>query len=267
MNIGVIGAGNMSEAMIAAWLQSRLVEPDEIILADVREDRLSALQRRYGVAVTLRNHEVVSASDVLVLGVKPQQLADMLGALQAAAAPTCLVLSIAAGKRLEWLEERLPSARLVRVMPNIACRTRVAMSAFCAGTRVTAADRSTARSLLEKFGRAMEVPEPSMDAVTAVSGSGPAFFARMLQAMVTAAAAEGLTQDQAQILAAQTMRGTASLLLDGGMSPQELIDAVSSARGVTVAGLDVMDRRRFDGIVKEFMTESIQRSRELAETG
>ncbi len=265
MRIGIIGAGNMSEAMMAAWLRNQVVKPDEIMLADVREDRLTDLRQRYGVGVTTRNHEAVPSTDVLMLGVKPQQLAEMLDALQVAVAPRCLVLSIAAGKRLEWLEERLPAARLVRVMPNIACRTGVAMSAYCAGTRATVADRSTARMLLEKFGRAMEVPETLMDAVTAVSGSGPAFFARMIQAMVSAAAAEGLTPDQAQVLAAQTMQGTASLLLDGAMSPRELIDAVSSARGVTMAGLQVMDRRRFDEIVGELLTVSIQRSRELAE--
>lgn len=265
MNIGVIGAGNMSEAMVAAWLRSRLVEPDRVMLADVCQDRLNALKQRHGVGVTLHNHEAALSADVLVLGVKPQQLDGVLAGLRSAAPPACLVLSIAAGKRLKWLEERLPEARVVRVMPNIACRTGVAMSAFCLGIRATAEDQRTAVTLLEKIGRVLEVPESSMDAVTAVSGSGPAFFARMVQAMVSAAVSAGLTPDQALELAAQTMRGTASLLLDGGMTPQALIDAVRSARGVTVAGLEVMDRHRFDPMVGELMQAAIRRSRELAE--
>ncbi len=267
MQIGMIGAGNMSESMMTAWLRAGIVKPEGVVLADIRDDRLEFLKRRYGIRLAAHNRDVPSAAKTaLVLGVKPQQLASVMQDLRTATAPQGPVISIAAGKRLDWLETQWPAARLVRVMPNIACRTGRAMSVFCLGSKATEEDRQTVRELLGALGRVMELPEATMDVVTAVSGSGPAFFARMARAMASAAAVDGLTGEQALLLAAQTMRGAASLLLDGEMSPDDLIAAVSSKSGVTVAGLEIMDRGGFDRIVGETINAAVRRSRELADT-
>lgn len=264
MKIGIIGAGNMSEAMLAAWLEHDLTAPTDVLLADVRQERLDELHARYGVAITCDNTVVSASSDVLLLGVKPQQLDELLAELRGSISDTGLVISIAAGKRLAWFEQRLPHHRIVRVMPNIACRVGEAMSVYSLGSRASAADASIVNSLFSAFGRVLELPEERMDIVTAVSGSGPAFFARMVQAMVRAAEDQGLAPEQAVLLAVQTMRGAAALLLDGDLAPAELIAAVSSARGVTVAGLEVMDRRGFDAVVAETISVAAERSRELA---
>lgn len=264
MRIGFIGAGNMTAAIVEALVHKQVVMPDEITLADVRGERLDALQQRLGVRVTACNREATVAQDAVVLAVKPQQLDAVLRDLQTAP-PRGLVLSIAAGKRLAWLEQRLPEARIIRVMPNLACCTGTAMSVFCRGNLATDDDGHTAQTLLSAFGRVLEMPEEYMDGVTAVSGSGPAFFARMARAMAVAAAREGLAPDQALLLAAQTMRGTAALLMEGGLSPDNLVTAVSSAKGVTVAGLAVMDACGFDAIVQETIAAAAQRSRELAD--
>ncbi len=267
MQIGMIGAGNMAEAMLTAWLRNGLVVPDDVILADVRPERLATLAATYGVRTTSDNHVLPAAVDVLVLGVKPQQMASVLDDLRQHADPRGLVVSIAAGKRLAWLEERLPAARVVRVMPNIACRVGQAMSVYSPGRAVGETDCATVTALLGAFGRVMALPDDAMDVVTAVSGSGPAFFARMVQAMARSAAGQTtMSADQALCLAAQTMQGAAALILEGGMSPEQLIAAVSSARGTTVAGLEAMDELRFDDIIETTVDAATRRSRELAAT-
>jgi pyrroline-5-carboxylate reductase len=264
MNIGFIGAGKMAEAMMAGIIQRQYVTPESIVASDVDGGRLKELGRRLGIRAAVSNVEVVRGSKVCFLAVKPQQLDAVLNEIAGEVAEHHLVISIAAGKRIAGMEAVLPRGRVVRVMPNIACLAGAGMNVFARGTSATGADADEVRKLLECCGRALELPEDMFDAVTALSGSGPAFFAYLLNGLVEGAIKEGLPRDAALTLAAQTMEGTARLLLDKGLAPMELAAAVTSAKGTTAAGREVLE----NGTVAEALAGTIQaaarRSRELS---
>lgn len=264
MRVGIVGAGKMAEAMLAAWIDTGVLSPDDVCVSDRSDERRRLMRRRYRVKACAQNKPVVEASDLLVLAVKPQDLEAVLQEISAEIDSRHLVLSIAAGKRVGWLEERIPSARVIRVMPNLAALVGEGMSVFCAGTRATREDRQTAVRLLASFGRAMELPEERLDVVTALSGSGPAFFAFFLAGMVSAAEEDGLDREAALVLAGQTMLGTARLLLKKEMDPQDLIASVRSARGTTAAGLEVLETKRVEEAVRDTIRAATTRSRELS---
>lgn len=263
MKIGCVGAGKMAEAMLTAWIRKGLVRPEEITASDVSDDRLSAMRTGLGVRAVRDNRETLD-SDVIVLAVKPQHLSDVLSALPADAAAGRMVLSIIAGKRISGIEAALPRARVVRVMPNLPCVVGEGMSAWCAGRGVTGADRKTVSSMLSAFGAAVEVDESRLDAVTALSGSGPAFFAWVLDRLAAGAAAQGLPPETAIVLARQTMLGTARLLIDRETDPKALIASVASAKGTTAAGLAVLDGSDAGAVLERTIAAAAQRSRELS---
>jgi pyrroline-5-carboxylate reductase len=209
--------------------------------------------------------------DVVFLAVKPQNLDGVLEEIAPSIREEHLVISIAAGKRIEHIESLLPGAKVVRVMPNIAATVSEGMSVFCTGHKVTVEDRRTAVTLLSCFGQVLELPEEQFDAVTALSGSGPAFFAHFLNLMVQGGVELGLSRKDSELLAAQTMLGTAMLLAKGEYGAEELIDAVSSARGTTVAGMAVLGRAPLPEVVVDTLRAAARRSEELsrihAETG
>ncbi len=266
MKIGFIGAGKMAEGMIAGLIANRFAEPAEIIVSDISEERLATLTRVYGVRGTQDNGEVVAQAGVCVLAVKPQQLGQVLGDLSASITAAHLMLSIAAGKSTTYLESLMPAGRVVRVMPNIACLVGAGMNVYTRGSRATTADSALVSNLLGCCGRALEVPEALFDAVTALSGSGPAFFAYLLDQLVAGAVKEGLPREQALILAAQTMAGTAQLLLGKNMSPAELATAVTSAKGTTAAGREILETPALADILERTIHAAAQRSRELGRT-
>jgi pyrroline-5-carboxylate reductase len=263
MKIGFVGAGKMAEAMLAAWIRKGQVSPSDVTAADVSEERRTHLRKRHGVLVSGDNREAAEA-DLVVLAVKPQHLQDALAALPAGGVSGRLVMSILAGKRLATLEAALPGARVVRVMPNLPCVVGEGMSAWCAGIGATAADRDTVVRLLGAFGRAVELPESQFDAVTALSGSGPAFLAWVLDCMTAAAVAEGLSAENASVLAGQTMLGTARLLIEQQLAPRALIQSVASAKGTTAAGLAILDASDAAAVLKRAIAAAAARSRELS---
>ena len=199
----------------------------------------------------------------MFLAVKPQNLAEVVSDAVGAFTDKHLVISILAGKKLATLEALLPAARVVRVMPNLPAVVSEAMSVFCLGARVGPVDRDTVLKLLGSFGKVLELPEDMFDAVTALSGSGPAFFACVLKEMVAAAVKLGLGVDQARLMAEQTMLGTARLLIEKGQTPDDLIRAVSSAKGTTAAGMAVLETSPLALILQETLTAAARRSREL----
>jgi len=264
MKIGFIGGGKMAEAMVDSLIARKVAVPRAVTVSDISAARRRALKKRYGVAVTGSNAEAVRVSDVIVLAVKPQDLAGVLAGLAACPALRGLVISIAAGKTLAFLQAALPGARVIRVMPNLACQVSEGMSVFCAGRRATASDRRTAARVLGAMGQVIELPESRFDAVTALSGSGPAFLAYALDALVEGAVEQGLERRDAALLACQTMLGTGLVLIRKGLRPSELIAAVASPNGTTAAGLAVLEKSALRRTLARTVRAAARRSRELS---
>lgn len=263
MTIGFIGAGKMAEAIMAALVGGGVAPAAAIRASDPDGARQAHLAASLGIAASPGNRAVAEACETLFLCVKPQQLDAVLREIAPDVGPRHLVISIAAGKRIAQIESLLPLARVIRVMPNVACLAAAGMNVFAAGTRATREDRETASRLLGACGLALELPETLFDAVTAVSGSGPAFFARFLEHLVAAGVAEGLAPGDALRLAAQTMLGTARLLLELDMPPAELIRRVTSPGGTTAAGLAVFDESDFGAVIGRAIAAAAARGREL----
>jgi pyrroline-5-carboxylate reductase len=265
MNIGFIGAGKMAEALIAGLIARQFAQPRDILASDVSAERLDALREQYHISVTTSNADVPAHADLLVLAVKPQQLDAVLRDIAPVTTGEHLVISIAAGKRTAWLEALLPAGRIVRVMPNIACLVGEGANAYTRGTRATEDDAALVQEVLGCCGLALELPETEFDAVTALSGSGPAFFAWVLDRFVDGAVLEGLPRDQALVLGAQTMLGTARLLLATGAEPANLAASVTSAKGTTAEGRAVLENEAAADLLKRTIQAAARRSRELSQ--
>ena len=265
MKIGFIGGGKMGEAIMADLVRSELVGAHDVGVCELDAERRAALQSRYGVSVFADALPLLRFAQIVFLAVKPQDLDGVLNGLASGVTPDHLLISIAAGKRLEQIEKALPdSARVVRVMPNLATLVSEGMSVFCVGRSVAAQDRDTVSKLLACFGRVLELDEQYFDAVTALSGSGPAFFAHFAQLMIEGGTGLGLERQDAELLAGQTMLGTARLLATGVYDgPADLIAAVSSKGGTTVAGMQVFDRTPIKDTVAAALGAAASRSREL----
>jgi len=265
MKIGLIGGGMMGEAIIKGVTSAGLVDAGHIYVSELNPERRGVLQGRYGVNVSDDGRAVVAAAEVIVLAVKPQNLGGILAELAPSLDGDHLCISIAAGKTLAYLEQRLPRSRVVRVMPNLGWAVGEGVSAYCTGTRATEDDARTVASILESCGRAVALPDAAFDAVTALSGSGPAFLAYCLEGLVAGAVQEGLPEEEALLLAIQTMRGTAALLQEEqGMSLRELMAAVTSARGTTWAGFKVLEPSDVTDVLCKTIHAAAERSRELS---
>ncbi len=265
MHIGFIGAGKMAEAMVAGLIARQFAQAGDILASDVNGERLDALRDQYRIGVTTVNAEVPAHADLLVLAVKPQQLDIVLRDLAPHVTPDHLVMSIAAGKRTGWLESLLPAGRIVRVMPNIACLVGEGANVYTRGARASEDDAALVHEVLGCCGLALELPEAQFDAVTALSGSGPAFFAWVLDRFVDGAMLEGLPRDQALVLGAQTMLGAARLLLATGDEPAALAASVTSARGTTAEGRAVLENDAVADLLRRTIQAAARRSRELSQ--
>jgi pyrroline-5-carboxylate reductase len=261
--IGFIGAGKMAEAIMTGLIDKAFTSAGSILASDISGDRLVDLSHRLGIRITLDNVEVVRQVGVVILAVKPQQLDEVLRAIAPQVTPAHLVVSIAAGKTTARIESLLPAGRVVRVMPNIACLVGEGMNVFTRGARAPESDSIFVKGLLECCGQALELPEPQFDAVTALSGSGPAFFAYLLDRLVDGAVREGLSRRDALLLAEQTMLGTARMLQSRDMDPSELATAVTSTKGTTAAGREVLETPAVVAVLDRTIAAATQRSRDL----
>jgi len=264
MKVGFIGAGKMAEAMIASLVNSKTLLAHEVLACDISDERRRLLKSRYGVNMYSKMSPVVGSVQVLFLAVKPQVLDDVLNEISDSITKSHLVVSIAAGRKISWIEKRIPSARVIRVMPNLPCLVGEGMSVFCLGSRATAKDERTAVKLLSSFGKVLKLPEDQFDAVTALSGSGPAFFVYVLDKMVAAGVRQGLSPEDALLMAEQTMLGTSKLLMEQGEDPKELIADVASGKGTTAAGLAVLEKSTIAAILNKTIKASSDRSEELS---
>ncbi len=260
--IGFIGGGNMAEALIKGMTSEGM---KDILVSEPSEEKRSALQNNYGVRTTASNTEVARSCDIIILAVKPQIMDNVLSEIAEDVDKTKTVVSIAAGITLSFLGAKLKTDKLIRVMPNTPALVQEAMSVISLCDCFSGKEIDTVRSILMSIGRVITLPEKLMNAVTAVSGSGPAFFALMVESMSEAGAKMGLNRDDATALAVQTMLGTARLL-DTGMSPEALRKMVTSPGGTTEAGLKTFAERNFAGIVDDSLQAARRRAEELGRT-
>ena len=259
MNIGFIGGGNMAEALIKGMTSQGM---KDIIVSEPKQARRQYLNETYGTAVTGSNRDVINTSEIIILAVKPQNMKEVITDIGPAVTEDKTVVSIAAGIKLDYLTAKLNTKRIVRVMPNTPALVQEGMSVMSLCECFSDNAISVVREILMSIGKIITLPEKYMDAVTAVSGSGPAFIAFFVEAMIDSAVKLGLGNDDAHTLAVQTVIGTAKLL-DTGMSPSKLREMVTSPGGTTAAGLDAfLDKGLFD-IVLTSMTAARDRSDEL----
>lgn len=267
--IGFVGGGNMATAMIRGLIAAQVYRPDEIIAADVDAAKLAQLRRSHGIAVTADNAALVRAARVVVLAVKPQIMDAVLADMRAAASPAKLFVSIAAGVSSARIEAALGAGtRVVRVMPNTPALLGKAMSVVVRGASAKASDERLALRILRAVGQARAVGDESLlDAVTGLSGSGPAYVYRFAEVLIEGGVAAGLSREMASELALQTIAGAAAMLLETGEPPERLRAAVTSPGGTTQAGLEEMARRGFAHCVVSAVVRATERSRELGAGG
>jgi pyrroline-5-carboxylate reductase len=243
LRIGFLGAGKMATALAQGWINAGLATASEICASDPVPAARDHFTNTTAASAFSDNRRVLTQSNVVVLAVKPQNMAELLGEIRTSIAAQHLLISIAAGVTLQQIAAAVGAdKRIIRVMPNTPCMVGASASAFAASTGATAADVQLMERLLQSVGRVVQVPEKLLDAVTGLSGSGPAFVAVMIEALADGGVRMGLPRDLAMLLAAQTLLGSAKMLLETGMHPGQLKDMVASPAGTTIAGLHALER-------------------------
>ena len=253
--IAFIGGGNMAEALIRGLLEAGIAKAGSICVSDVVAARLTHLRRRYHVRTTADNAEAAGRADILFLAVKPQNMEEALDAVAPGLKDSCLVVSIMAGVPTEKIEQRLGGkGRVVRVMPNAAALVGKGAAGVAGGKRARRRDVETVVGLLASVGRAIVVNETQMDAVTGLSGSGPAYVAVIIEALADGGVLMGLPRETALMLAAQTVSGAAAMVLETGEHPGRIKDQVASPGGTTVEGLAALE----DGGLRSALIRAVE---------
>jgi len=265
-NIGFIGAGKMGSALIKGIIKAGIVKHENIGASDVYEPFLRDLQAKMGIMVSTDNVVIAQKSDILILAVKPNTLESVLADLKDYITSDKLVISIAAGVPLFTYEHALlKGTRIIRVMPNIAATVLEAASGIALGKNATPEDLKITLEIFSAVGTAVQVPESIMDAVTGLSGSGPAFIFPVIEAMTDGAVLEGMDRKSAQTLAAQTVLGAAKMVLETGMHPGELKDMVTSPGGTTIQGIHALEEAGIRAAFMNAVIRSSEHSKELRE--
>ena len=266
--IGFLGAGNMAEALIRGLVQDGVVTPERIVASGPRGDRLAELAEAYRVETTTDNAALARQAEILVLAVKPQILERVLREVASAIPPGTLVVSVAAGIDTATIESHLPSgARVVRAMPNMPALVRAGATAIARGRHATDADLVEAKTIFDAVGLTIVLDESQLDAVTGLSGSGPAYIFLILEALADAGVKVGLSRRNAQRLAAQTVMGSAKLLLDTDEHPGKLKDMVTSPGGTAIAGLHTLEEGGLRTTLINAVETATKRARELGKGG
>ena len=263
--IAILGAGRLGESMLRAFLSSGWRTPADLTVTARSEEKLAGLRERHGVEATSDNAAAVSGAQLVILSVKPQDMSALLGEI-APSVGDQTVLSVAAGITTHSIEVHLPAgSRVVRAMPNAPAVVHEGIAGVCAGSAATADDLQLAADALEHLGSVVKVAEVDMDAVTALSGSGPAYFALLAEAMIEAGLLLGLSRDVSTKLVVQTMFGSALLLRDEHMHPVELREAVTSPGGTTTRAIRELESSGVRAAFLNAISAATERSRELAE--
>jgi pyrroline-5-carboxylate reductase len=263
--VAFLGGGKMGEALVSGLIRSGARTPEELMVTCRREERAHELAERHGVATGTSNHEAVEWADTLVLTVKPQDMEALLDQIAELVRPDQLVISFAAGIRTTFIEHHLrQNAPVVRVMSNVAVLVDEAMSVVSPGSRARDQHLIVAEELLGAVGRVIRLPEVHQDAVTATSGSGPAYFFLLAEAMIEACILLGLSRDVASELIIQTMLGSAKMLRDTGKHPVELREMVTSPGGTTIAAIRHLEQAGVRAAFLNAIDAARIRSAELA---
>lgn len=263
--IGFIGCGSMGSAMLKGILKAHIVDPDEVIVSCKSEETGKRIRETFAADVTHDNKNVAEESDMLFIAVKPYQFPEIASEIKEVLSEDQIIISVIAGMSVDGLQEKLGSAHLqiMRAMPNTPAAVGEAMTALVPGSFMTEQNIAYTKRVFESFGRAEIVPENLMDTVTGVSGSSPAYIYMLIEAMADEAVKQGMTRKSAYIFAAQTVLGSAKMVLETGMHPGELKDAVTSPGGTTIEGLSVLEDGGFRGLVMEGIDAAIEKSRSM----
>lgn len=264
--IGLIGAGNMADALIKGLLARHVLPPDAVWATNrSNRERLAALGARYGIRTTPAKPPLLDVANVVILAVKPKDTQEVLDEITGAVRADQLVLSVVAGIPLSMLEPPLGTAPVIRAMPNTSAAVLASATALTAGTYATEDHLRTATRIFDAVGDTVVVPEEVLDVVTGLSGSGPAYVYHLIEAMIHAGIELGLTGDLARRLAVQTLVGAARMLAESAEDPGELRRRVTSPGGTTMAALRVLEERGFAHTVREAVGRAAARARELAQ--
>jgi len=266
LKIGFLGAGKMATALARGFINAKLVKPGQLFAADPFEIARKHFGGETGAKIVVDNLALAKAAHVLILATKPDQVPVALAEIAGAFTKNHLLISIAAGVTLAKLEAALPAgARVIRVMPNTPALVGAGASAFSLGKNASVADGELARKLLSAVGVALPVKETLLDAVTGLSGSGPAYVYQFIEALSDGGVAAGLPRDIATKLAAQTVLGGAKMVLETGQHPGALKDQVTSPGGTTIEGLHELEKGKLRGVVISAVRAAAEKSKKLGQ--
>ncbi len=263
VELGVIGGGAMGSALINGVIRNGLISSDQIALVELDQARGQALKSSLGINLIESPEELVRNCRTIILAVKPLHLPGVLREIAFQCNEEHLLISIAAGIQLEGMEGLVPGSRCVRVMPNTPARIGKGVSAYCLGRKALSGDAEKVEAVLRCVGKVLRVTEDKLDAVTALSGSGPAYVYYFLDSLINAGVLLGLTRKDAAMLAVETVLGTAELLKSSGEHPHQLMNEVTSPGGTTAAALYELEKAAFAGIVMQAVQAAAVRSKEL----
>lgn len=265
MKIGFIGLGNMAEAMIAGMLGKGLVTPEQVIGSSKTRETAEKIKAKFDITAVTDNALVAREADILFLAVKPVFLAEVIDEVRGSVRAETLIVSIAAGRDLKYLKEAFGRSdlKIIRCMPNTPALVLEGCTGVCADGEVTQEEMDRVLALLRSFGKASVVPERLMDAVVGVSGSSPAYVFLFIEAMADGAVAAGMPRKQAYEFAAQSVLGSAKLVLETGKHPGELKDMVCSPGGTTIEAVKVLEEKGLRAAVMDAMGACINKSRQM----
>lgn len=264
MKLGFIGLGNMATAMIQGMIAKGIMDKGEIVGSSKSNDTASMVQKKLGIDTYTDNQKVAKISDVLFLAIKPQFMEEVLREIKPALSKETIIVSIAAGKTMEWIEKNIGgNHKIFRCMPNTPAQVGEGCTAVCGNKQVNDDEREMVLRLLQAFGQASFVEEKQMDAVVAVSGSSPAYVFMFIEAMADGAVKAGMPRKQAYEFAAQAVLGSAKMVLETAKHPGTLKDMVCSPGGTTIEAVKVLEEKGFRGIIMDAMEACIRRNREL----
>ncbi|TAJ07444.1 MAG: pyrroline-5-carboxylate reductase [Nitrospirae bacterium] len=262
--IAIIGAGNMAEALVAGMLKAGVAKPKQLYATDILPERRTQLQSRYQVKTGIDNREAAAWGDVLILAVEPQIIDEVIQLTAQSIKKDSLVISVAAGYPIGNLAQHLPpGARIIRAMPNTPSSVGAGVTALALGPGVTKEDREMAEAISGSVGTVVTIEERLMDAVTGLSGSGPAYAYLIIEALADGGVKAGLPRQTAQLLAAQTVLGAARMVIESGEHPAVLKDRVASPGGTTIAGLHQLEEGRLRATLINAVEAACKRSKEL----
>lgn len=262
--IGFIGAGNMAKAIIKGMLGEQLWNAGDILASRRSKAKLEELEAVLGIRTTTDNVEVVKKSDIIFLAVKPQMLSQVIKQISPYVREEQLLVSIAAGKSMEWIEKEFAKKiKLVRTMPNTPAMAGEGCTSICANANVSREEAEEIKKIFDSCGTSYEIPESLMDVAGALSGSTPAFVFQFMEAMADAAVLGGMPRELAYKMAAQTVLGSGKLMLETGQHPGALKDMVCSPGGTTICGVRVLEERGMRGAVMGAIDSCIQKSKKI----